>query len=310
MLSVVIPAYNEERNVKPLYKALKKTLDVLHQKYEIIFIDDGSTDNTFLILKQIAKKDKRVRVIRFKRNFGQSAGLAAGFDYARGNIVVTMDADFQNHPSDIPKLLRGLDKADIVCGWRKERKDALVSKRIPSWISNFLARRLTKVKIHDFGCTLRAYKKEVIKDLEIYGELHRYIPALAKAAGYSVTEMVVKHSARKHGRTKYRMNRLFKGVSDLLTLTFLERFGTRPAHLFNSFGLLSFFVGSAILLTLVINTLIHWGTSIVRPLLYLSIVLIFGGIQFITLGLISEMITKLRYELAGKKFYKIREIIN
>jgi len=310
MLSVVIPTYNEEKNVKPLYSQLKKTLDGLKQKYEIIFVDDGSTDRTFSILKQLAKKDKKLKIIRFKRNFGQSAALAAGFNYAKGNVVITMDADLQNHPSDIPKLLKKIDKADIVCGWRKKREDALFSKRIPSFISNWLARKLTKVKIHDFGCTLRAYKREVIKDLDLYGELHRYIPALAKAAGYSVAEVKVKHSARKYGKTKYKFSRLFKGTSDLLTLIFLERFGTRPAHIFNSIGLLSFGLGSLILLALAVNTLVYWGTSIVRPTLYLSIILILGGLELVTLGLVSEMITKLRYDLEGKKFYKIKEIIN
>jgi len=310
MLSVVIPTYNEEKNVKLLYNQLKQVLDAFKQKYEIIFVDDGSTDKTFLILKKLAKKDKKLKIIRFKRNFGQSAALAAGFDHATGEVIVTMDADLQNYPSDIPKLLKKLNKTDIVCGWRKHRKDAFISKRLPSFISNWLARKLTKVNIHDFGCTLRVYRREVIEDLDVYGELHRYIPALAKAAGYSVVEVQVKHSARKYGKTKYKLSRLFKGMSDLLTLTFLERFSTRPAHLFNSIGLLSFGIGSLILLVLVVNTLIYWRTTIVRPALYLSIILILGGIQFVTLGLMSEMITRLRYDMEGKKFYKIKETIN
>jgi glycosyltransferase involved in cell wall biosynthesis len=310
MLSVIIPTYNEEENVKLLYKQLKNVLDTLKNTYEIIFIDDGSIDKTFSILKELAKRDKKLKIIRLKRNYGQSAALAAGFNHAKGEVIITMDADLQNHPSDIPKLIKKLNKADIVCGWRKRRKDALISKRIPSLISNWIARRLTKVNIHDFGCTLRAYKKNVIEDLDIYGELHRYIPALAKMTGHSVVEVEVKHSARKHGKTKYKISRLFKGMSDLLTLTFLERFGTRPAHAFNSLGLMSFGVGGLILLILIVDSLINWGTSIVRPALYLSIILILGGIQFITLGLMSEMITRLRYDLEDKKFYKIKEIIN
>jgi glycosyltransferase involved in cell wall biosynthesis len=310
MLSIIIPAYNEEENIKPIYNQLKIVLKNLRKKYEIIFIDDGSNDKTFENLKNLALRNKTIKIIRFKRNFGQSAALAAGFNYAKGEIIITMDADLQNHPSDIPRLIKKLNNADIVCGWRKNRKDPFISKRLPSFISNWLARKFTKVEIHDFGCTLRVYKRDVIKDLDIYGELHRYIPALAKAAGYSVTEVQVEHSARKHGKTKYKFNRFFKGMSDLLTLAFLERFGTRPAHLFNSIGLFSFGIGSLILLFLVINTLIYWGTSIVRPSLYLSVILILGGIQFITLGLMSEMITRLHYELEDKKFYKIKEIIN
>jgi len=309
MLSIVVPAYNEEKNIIPLYEQLK---DILHGfgPYEIIFVDDGSYDNTFKILKNIASKDRKVKVIRFKRNFGQSAALNAGFRNSKGEIIITMDADLQNHPSDIPKLLDKIHRFDIVCGWRKNRQDPLFSKKMPSLISNWLARKLTGVDIHDFGCTLRAYKKDVVDDLDVYGELHRYIPAIAKINKYSVTEVSVKHSARRYGKTKYGMKRLFKGMSDLLTVAFLERFGKRPGHFFNSLGLTSFGIGSLILFILVLHTLINWGISIDRPLLYISIILIIGGIQFTTLGLMSEMITRLRYEMEGRKFYKIKETIN
>ncbi|MDI6825957.1 MAG: glycosyltransferase family 2 protein [Candidatus Aenigmarchaeota archaeon] len=309
MLSVVIPAYNEEENIKLLYGKLKQVLDKLKQKYEIIFVDDGSEDKTFSVLSKLAKLDRKLRIIRFKRNFGQSAAISAGFQHAKGNIIITLDADLQNDPSDIPKLLENLSKGyDIVCGWRKKRKDPFFTKKLPSTFSNWVASKLTGLKIHDFGCTLRAYKKEVVKDMDVYGEMHRYIPALARLDGYSVTEVEVKHHSRKRGKTKYNIFRIFKGLSDLVTLVFIEKFGTRPGHIFISAGVLSGFVGFLILSGLIIHQKIYNVPTIVRPLLYISIIMMFGGVQFVTFGILSEMITKLRYEIKGK-FYKIKEII-
>jgi glycosyltransferase involved in cell wall biosynthesis len=310
MLSIVIPTYNEEKNVKLVYIQLKSVLKDLRKKYEIIFVDDGSTDETFDILKKLAKTDRNLKIIRFKRNFGQSAAISAGFQKCRGDVIISMDADLQNNPSDIPNLLKKLDNYDIVCGWRKKRNDPLVSKRLPSLLSNWLASKLTDVRIHDFGCTLRAYKKQVIQDLCIYGEMHRYIPAIAYQYGYSIGEIEVKHNPRKFGITKYKTNRLFKGLSDLLTIAFIERYGMKPAHLFSSLGIISFVLGSLVLLTLIFISLIYWGTSIIRPALYVSLILILGGIQFVTFGLLSEMITRVRYEMGGKKFYKIDRTVN
>jgi len=310
MLSVVIPTFNEEENVKLLYSQLKKVLVKLKKKYEIVFVDDGSQDETFNILSELAKSDKKLKIIRFRRNFGQSAAISAGFQYAKGNVIITLDADLQNDPSDIPKLLKKLNQGyDVVCGWRKKRKDPFFTKKLPSMFSNWIASKLTELKIHDFGCTLRAYKKEVVEYIDVYGEMHRYIPALAKLDGYSITEVEVKHQQRKRGKTKYNILRIFKGLSDLLTLIFLEKFGTRPGHIFISSGVLSVFVGFFILLGLIIHQKIYNIPTIARPLLYISIIMMIGGVQFVTFGILSEIITKLRYEIRGK-FYKIKKIVN
>lgn len=312
MLSIVIPTYNEQENVRLLYTKLKNVLNRLKIRHEIIFIDDGSTDKTFKNLKEIASKDKSLKIIKFKRNFGQSAAISAGFRHAKGDVIITLDADLQNNPADIPKLLNKLNKGyDVVCGWRKKRDDPFFKKRVPSAISNWLASKITGLKIHDFGCTLRAYKKRVIKDLEVYGEMHRYIPALAKIEGYSVAEVEVSHQRRKKGRTKYNILRIFKGMSDLITLTFVEKFGTRPGHIFSSLGIFISFFGFVLLSYLIILDRLDPSFNLPnRTLLFVSILMMLSGIQFITIGVLSEMITRVRYEIEDKKFYKIKEIIN
>jgi len=310
MLSIVIPAYNEEENVNLLYDKLEKVLRNLDGKKEIIFVDDGSNDRTFKFLKQISARDKSVRVIRFTRNFGQSAAISAGFKECKGDVVVTLDADLQNDPEDIPKLLKKLDEGfDVVCGWRRKRKDPFFSKKIPSLFSNWLASKMTGLKVHDSGCTLRAYRKPVVKELNLYGEMHRFIPALAMLNGYSVAEVEVKHNPRKFGKTKYKMLRLFKGLSDLITIAFIERYGARPGHIFTSFGVSISAIGSVALLYLLVDGLLHW-VNIMRPAFYISILLVMAGIQFITIGILSEMITRVRYEVSGRKFFNIREKIN
>lgn len=310
MLSVIIPAYNEEENVKTIYLQLIKVLNKLKYIYEIIFIDDGSKDRTLQILKQLAKNDKKLKIISFNRNFGQSAAISAGFQCAKGNIIVTMDADLQNDPADIPKLLNKLGEGyDVVCGWRKKRNDPFVKKKLPSMISNFITSKLTGLKIHDFGCTFRVYKKQVVKDIGIYGEMHRYIPALALFEGYSVGEIEVKHNPRLRGETKYGISRIFKGLSDLITMSFIEKYGMRPGHFFTPIGIVSFIIGSLILTYLVAISLIY-RVSIIRPALYVSMVLILGGIQFVIFGILSEMLTKIRYEIKHEKFYKVRGTFN
>lgn len=311
-LSILVPAYNEQENVKPLYTKIKNVLNSLKIKHEIIFIDDGSTDRTFNNLKEIASEDRSLKIIRFKRNFGQSAAISAGFRHTKGDVIITLDADLQNNPDDIPKLLKKLNQGhDVVCGWRKKRDDPLFRKRIPSHISNWIASKITGLKIHDFGCTLRAYRKQVVGDLKIYGEMHRYIPALAKIEGYSVAEVEVSHQRRKKGRTKYGISRIFKGMSDLITLVFVEKFGTRPGHIFGSFGMLVSFFGFILLACLAILDRLDPSFNLPnRTLLFVSILMMLSGIQFITLGILSEMITRVRYEIEDKKFYKIKEIIN
>jgi len=310
MLSIVIPLYNEEKNVEPLYRELTTVLNSVEEKYEIIVVDDGSTDRSFDTLKKIAERDKALKIIRFKRNFGQSTALSAGFQHARGDIVITMDADLQNDPKDIPKLLAELKKGyDVVCGWRKDRKDPLFSKRIPSLFSNWLVSRMSGLKIHDSGCTLRAYKKEAIKDISLYGEMHRYIPFILAVEGNSITEIEVRHNPRKHGKTKYNFLRLLKGISDLFTLMFIEKFGTKPAHIFSSLGILMSGISSLILAYLLFIGLVY-TVNINRPLFYISLILIIVGAQSITFGFLGEMIARVRYEVEGKRFYKIKEIVN
>lgn len=310
-LSVVIPTFNEEKNVKELYSSLKKVLKKIKKKYEIIFVDDGSTDNTFSILKNISKRDRNLKIIKFRKNFGQSAAFSAGFKYSKGKVMITLDADLQNDPRDIPKLLKKINEGfDVVCGWRKNRKDSFLSKKLPSIISNWLARKITKLKIHDFGCSLRAYKRGVVKELKLYGEIHRYIPALAYFNGYTVTEIEVRHHTRKHGKSKYKPFRLFKGLSDLITIAFFSWFGDRPSHIFNSLGLIISSSGFILLIGLIIKDLIDPTFDLSnRTLLFISILIIFSGIQLVTTGLMSEMMTKIRYQLEEKQFYKISRIV-
>ena len=254
--SVVIPVCDEEENIAPLYTRLKPVLNNLGSGYEIIFVDDGSKDKTFDEISQIAKEDPHTKVIKFRRNFGQSAAVAAGFEHLAGDIVVTMDGDLQNSPEDIPKLLDELKKGyDMVCGWRRNRMDSLIGKKVPSRIYNWLASKMSGAKLHDFGCKLRVYKKEVVKNLCIYGEMHRYIPALAAWNGYVVGEVEVSHQRRRYGTTKCGVTRILRGSFDLLTFFFLARYFARPMHLFGTLGVLS--TGMGILVCVYLTCLLY-----------------------------------------------------
>lgn len=295
--SIVIPVYDEEDNIAPLYASLKPVLDDLGDRYEIMFVDDGSKDKTFKKLSEIASKDAHVKAIKFRRNFGQSAALAAGFQHATGDIVVSMDGDLQNDPQDIPKLVEELSKSyDVVCGYRKKRKDPFFSKRLPSYIFNWLASKMSGVRLHDFGCTLRAYRREVLRNMSLYGEMHRYIPALASWNGYRVGEVEVSHHPRLHGKTKYGFGRLFAGTLDLFSAYFLARYMTKPMHLFGMLGFFSAAIGVIIGVYLVVLRLAYQVPLSDRPLLLLAVLLTILGVQFIALGLISEMLTRYRHE--------------
>jgi len=308
--SVVIPVCNEQENIAPLYSSLKPVLNKLSETYEIIFVDDGSNDRTFEKLSRIATNDPHVKVIRFRRNFGQSAALAAGFEYATGEIVLSMDGDLQNSPEDIPRLLDKLGEGyDVVCGWRRKRRDPLFTKKVPSRIFNWLASKISGVKLHDFGCTLRAYKKEVVKGLSIYGEMHRYIPGQAAWSGYVVGEVEVSHQPRKLGSTKYGFRRVAGGSLDLLTSYFLAKYFARPMRLFGTLGVLSIATGVVLGVYLTILRLVYEVPLWDRPLLLLAVLLTVLGVQFVVIGLIGEMLTKYRYE-SGKKFFEIKEKIN
>ncbi|MFQ6087500.1 MAG: glycosyltransferase family 2 protein [Candidatus Methanofastidiosia archaeon] len=305
-LSIVIPVLNEEANLKVLYESLKEVLENFDS--EIVFVDDGSSDSTFEILKKLHEIDERVRVIRFRKNFGQTSAIQAGIEFSRGDVIVTMDSDLQNDPRDIPKLLKRIGEFDVVSGWRKERKDSFLKKRVPSHISNFLARKLTGVEIHDFGCTLKAYRREALKDLKLFGETHRYIPALVSWKGYSVSEVVVGHRERGGGKSKYDYKRLFKGFLDLINIKFLMSYSSRPLHFFGFLGLLQVFFGGIIGLYLATLRLFYSQSIQNRPLLLLAILLMVLGIQFITMGFLSEIIIRIYY--TEEKPYKIREVLS
>ena len=307
-LSVVIPAYNEEKNLEILYEKLKSVLDRLKHEYELIFVDDGSTDKTFEVLEKLHKKDKRVKVIKFKKNFGQSAAMRAGFDYAHGDIIISMDADLQNDPNDIPALLNELNKGyDVVCGWRYKRKDSL-SKKIFSKFANFLRNHLTNEKVHDSGCTLRAYKKECVKDLELFGEMHRYIPALLLWKGYKIGEVKVNHHPRKYGKTKYGYKRILRGFLDLLLITFWQKYSFRPMHIFGTLGIFSVivgFLGGFYSIYLKIFKSVDLSDTAL-PLFAVFMVMI--GIQFIISGLLADITIK-NYYSNERKNYLVERVV-
>jgi glycosyltransferase involved in cell wall biosynthesis len=310
-LSIVIPVFNEEKNLPELYEEIKHSCEKLDLSYKIIFVDDGSWDSSFPVLRSIQKEDLKVKVIRLRKNFGQTAALSAGFDYAKGNIIITLDADLQNDPQDFALLIEKIREGyDIVSGWRKKRKDRLFTRRIPSAIANWLISRITHIKLHDFGCTLKAFRKEVIKNINLYGELHRFIPAIASNIGVSIAEVEVNHRPRKHGKSKYTVFRFVKVMLDLLTVKFLLSYSTRPLQIFGAFGLASGVIGGIIGLYLSYQRLILKVGISGRPLLLLAILLIVIGIQFITLGLLAEIMVRTYHESVDKKIYFVREILD
>lgn len=305
-LSVVIPLYNEEESLNELARQVKSALTPLGVSFEVLFVDDGSTDRSFDRLKEIHRRDRRFRIIRFRRNYGKSAALSVGFRHAGGAYIVTLDADLQDDPSEIPKVLEMLRSGyDLVSGWKKKRHDP-ISKTIPSRLFNFVVAKLTGIRIHDFNCGLKGYRREVARDIRVYGELHRYIPVLAHWAGYDIGEVVVQHHPRKHGTTKFGLGRFWKGLLDFLTVLFTTRFFRRPLHLFGLWGLIAFIAGFVIDAYLSVLWLLNLTALSNRPLFIVGFVLIIVGIQFISIGLIGEMITK------GQQFereYSIREIV-
>jgi glycosyltransferase involved in cell wall biosynthesis len=308
-LSVVIPVYNEEENIRLLHERLRKALDQLDQEYEILFVDDGSTDTTLSILEEIQSKDTRVIVLSLRRNFGQTAAFAAGFDFARGDVVVTMDGDLQNDPADIPKLLELIKDNDLVSGWRKKRKDPFLSRRLPSVMANWLISKVTGVKLHDYGCSLKAYRREVIKNLKLYGEMHRFIPAVASWYGVRVAEVETIHHPRLHGKSKYGISRTLKVVLDLITVKFLQSFSTKPIQFFGPVGVLSGLLGFLILFYLSFDKIFFGHDIGGRPLLLLGALLIIVGIQLIGMGLLGEMLVRVYHESQRKPIYVIKKIL-
>ncbi|MBI4690260.1 MAG: glycosyltransferase family 2 protein [Nitrospirae bacterium] len=308
-VSIVIPLYNEEENVGVLNRRLKETLDRLGIEYEILYVDDGSTDRTPEILEEIQAADNRVIVLSLRRNFGQTAAFAAGFDFARGDIIVTMDGDLQNDPNDIPKLLELIKENDLVSGWRKERKDPFFTRRLPSIMANWVISRVTGVKLHDYGCSLKAYRRDVIKNLRLYGEMHRFIPAVASWYGVNVAEVETTHYPRLRGKSKYGLSRTMKVVLDLITVKFLQSFSTKPIQFFGPIGLFSGALGFLISLYLSIEKIFRGKAIGGRPLLLLGVLLIIVGIQLIGMGLLGEMLVRVYHESQRKPIYVIKKVI-
>jgi len=309
-VSVVIPVYNEEENVEPLIREIKSAVDPLNKLYEIVLVDDGSQDQTFAVLGGLHERDPCLRVIRLKRNFGQTAALAAGLAHAAGDVVVMMDGDGQNDPRDIPALLAELDRgSDLVCGWRYARQDPWVSRRLPSMLANRLISWATGVELHDYGCTLKAMRKEVAKSLRLYGEMHRFIPAIAHERGARVSELKVNHRPRLRGQSKYGISRTFRVVLDLLTVKFLSSYSTRPSHMFGFVGIGSGGLGFLIAAYLTFQKVVYDEDIGGRPLLLLAVLLIFIGFQFITMGLLGEMLSRTYHESQDKPIFVVGEIL-
>ena len=307
-LSVVIPLYNEEENVPPLYDELTAALSDLGRPYEVIVVDDGSSDASFARLAEVHARDPRWRIIRFRRNFGQSAGFAAGFAAARGEVVVTSDADLQNDPRDIGRLVAKLEEGyDIVSGWRTERKEPFLSRRLPSMVANRMISGATHVVLHDYGCSLKAYRREVVKNIHLYGELHRFIPALASWMGVTVAEMPVNDRKRRFGKTKYGISRTFRVLLDLITVRFMLSYSGRPLHVFGGLGLVFAGIGALIGVYLSVLKVIFGQDIGTRPLLLLGILLVILGVQMLSMGLLAEMITRTYHEAQDKPIYVIRE---
>lgn len=309
-ISVVVPLYNEEENALLLYEELHSVLVGQSWTWEIIFIDDGSSDGTLEILGNIQRKDPCVRVVGLRRNFGQTAAMTAGFDHAHGDIIITMDGDLQNDPHDIPRMIEKLNEGfDVVTGWRFHRKDPFFSRKLPSMIANRVISWVTGVKLHDYGCTLKAFRRDVIENINLYGEMHRFIPAIASGMGVSFTELKVNHRARRFGASKYGISRTVRVILDLITVKFLLSYATRPLHVFGMVGAVSSSFG---VLTVFIMTIQRQFFGIAmgnRPLLLLAILLIFMGIQFITIGLLAELVVRTYHESQNKPIYYVRKVL-
>jgi glycosyltransferase involved in cell wall biosynthesis len=311
-LSVIVPIRNEGPGLVELHRELSETLGRWGRSYEIIAIDDGSTDDSFAVLARLQAMDPRLRVIRFRRNFGQTAAFSAGFEHARGRVIVTSDGDLQNDPRDIPALVAKLeDGYDIVCGWRKNRKDPLVTRTVPSMIANRLISWATGVRLHDYGCSLKAFRSEVVKPLRLYGEMHRFIPAIASEQGVAITEIAVNHRSRRHGSSNYGISRTIRVVLDLLTVKFLLSYSTRPLQIFGLIGGVMALLGVLAGAWLTYVKFVGPGQAIAdRPLLLLAILLIFTGVQLVTLGLLAEMQARTYHESQKKPTYVIREVLD
>lgn len=309
-ISLFLPVYNEEQNIKEMHSRISNSLEAVNRLAEVIYVDDGSSDGSLEALREVAASDNRVNVIALRRNYGQTAAMSAGIDAARGQILIPMDADLQNDPADISKLLDKLDEGyDVVSGWRIDRQDKLFTRKIPSWIANRVISAIGGVHLHDYGCSLKAYRREVLKDVRLYGEMHRFIPIYAAWAGARVTEIPVNHLPRVHGKSKYGISRTVKVIFDLITIKFLASYQTKPLYVFGSFGLLAFLLSFAATIWAVVLKYGYDVSFILTPLPVIAVVMLAISIQFFLMGLLAELLVRTYHESQDKAIYSVRETI-
>jgi len=309
-ISIVVPIYNEVESLGHLIEAIATSVQTLGIPYEIVLVDDGSRDGSTDLLKRYASERSDLRAVLLRRNYGQTAAMAAGFYYAAGDVVITMDGDLQNDPADIPVLLDKLDEGyDLVSGWRKNRQDAALTRLLPSKIANWLIGQVTEVRLHDYGCSLKAYRAELVRDMNLYGELHRFLPALAFIEGGKITEIPVRHHARRFGQSKYGLGRTFRVVMDLFTIFFMKKFLTRPMHVFGLFGLFSAGLGTILGLYLTFLKIFLSQNIGDRPLLILAVVLVLAGIQLLGFGVLAELLMRTYHESQGRPIYRVRDVV-
>lgn len=310
-ITIVVPVYNEQDNVEAVYAAISKALRAMGCSYEIVMVDDGSSDGSYRLLTRLASEDPALKVIRFRRNFGQTAAMSAGFDFARGEIIIPMDGDLQNDPADIPRLIEKIHEGyDVVSGWRRDRKDTFVTRKVPSMLANALISRLTGVHLHDYGCTLKAYRREVLDGINLYGEMHRFVPALASQFGARVTELPVNHFPRLHGVSKYGISRTLRVVLDLMTVKFLMAYSTKPIQLFGKWGIYTMLAGVGTGATTIYMKMFEHLSMNRNPLLIVTAFLLFMGVQFIVLGLLGELNARTYFESQNKPIYVVKDRIN
>jgi len=309
--SVVIPLLNEQENIPPLYMKLTEVMDGIGEPYELVFVDDGSKDNTFKVLSDIYEHARRVNVVRLRRNFGQTAALKAGFDFARGEVIISMDGDLQHDPDEIPRVVEKIEEGyDLVSGWRHQRKDAWLTRQLPSRIANWMMAKLSGIELHDFGTTFKAYRREIIQEIQLYGELHRFIPALASSSGAKIAEVPIQNLHRKNGRSNYGIGRTIRVFLDLMIVKFLLDYSTRPLQFFGLLGMAGASAGLAIAGYLGVDKLLHHTDTIAEhgPLMLLAVVLFVSGVQLLSLGLLGEITSRTYYESQNKSIYALREV--
>src|SRR5436305_9748882 len=309
--SIVVPFFNEQENIPPLYMKLTEVMDGIGEPYELVFVDDGSKDNTFKVLSDIYEHDRRVNVVRLRRNFGQTAALKAGFDFARGEVIISLDGDLQHAPAEIPRFVEKIEEGyDLVSGWRHQRKDAWLTRQVPSRVANWMMAKLSGIELHDFGTTFKAYRREIIQEIQLYGELHRFIPALAGSSGAKIAEVPIENPHRKNGRSNYGIGRTIRVFLDLMIVKFLLDYSTRPLQFFGFLGICGASAGMAIAAYLGIDKLLHHTDAISEhgPLMLLAVVLFLSGVQLLSLGLLGEITSRTYYESQNKSIYALREV--